>query len=71
MNTIQRSMLVTLYYGICLGTSCGLGIASNFSEKFMNYALVLSLMGITPIFIDMILDFKAKRRITNNAKRNI
>jgi len=62
MNRIQKCILVGAYYGICFGISIGLMIASDFSEKFMNYALVLNLMGITPIFIDMILDFKAKRR---------
>ena len=65
MNRTQVSLLIGAYYVICVGMSIGLMIASDFSEKFTNYILVLNLMAITPIFIDMILDIKSLFISTN------
>ena len=62
MNQIQKHILVGAYYGICFGMSIGLMIASDFSEKYISYAIILSLMSITPMFIDMILNPKKTRR---------
>ena len=61
MNQIQKNLLIGAYYGICFGMSIGLMIASDFSEKYISYCLALNLMAITPMFIDMILDFKERR----------
>lgn len=47
---------IAAYWGVCWGLSLGIGVATDFSDKFLAYENLLIAFSVIPIIVDLMIN---------------